>query len=174
MRIYVSYDQTGFGSIGNSWSMFRIDVTTLESPGDYWCLEELSFWDENGDRMTVSFGGGSAESQYSSTYAAGMAFNEESNNDHSYYCSQNGYTSASGTYGGGWLQYTFDAPVVVASYQIEDLNGWTVNYAPLAWTMSVSNDGVSWTVVDTQTNVVWGSDGVVAEFPIAEVGMFST
>lgn len=51
-----------------------------------------------------------------------------------------------------WISYTFPAAKLVKHYAIT-----TYNYSPKDFTFEGSNDGVTWTVLDTQTGVAWFS-----------------
>ena len=159
-------EQSGF-------SMYRLDVSSDNGAG-HWCLEELSFYNEEG-RISTPESGASAQTEYSAGYAASIAFNELSSDDASYYCSADFAPS-----GYGWLQYTFPSPVALTSYAIEGLNGYhngqvsshthpTLSDAncihmarltgggctgqgfdPRDWTFLGSNDGETWMLLDTQ------------------------
>merc|ERR1719433_1394444 len=88
---------------------YRIDVSQ-NLGGNYWCIEELSFYDMTGSRLVLDKSLGSAQTMYSSSYSAEHAFNEQTDGDGSeftnYYCSENGITT-------GWLMYDFQSPVKV-------------------------------------------------------------
>lgn len=51
-----------------------------------------------------------------------------------------------------WLRYQFPAAATVKSYKIFSYGG---NYEPKDWTFEGSNDGASWTVLDTQADIHW-------------------
>lgn len=61
----------------------------------------------------------------------------------------------------GWLRYSFVAVRQVTSYTLRPIAGddaANVNRAPKTWTFEGSNDGSTWSVLDTQTNVAaWGA-----------------
>lgn len=139
---------------------------TASNGAAYWCIEELSFYDASGARLTIDKASGSAQSEYSGSHAASMAFNEKSDRDASYYCSKNGIAT-------GWLQYAFSSPVDVASYKVERLNGHGDQFSPVAWTMRVSTDGGStWTTADEQSGLTSWSDGQVRTFAISQQANF--
>jgi hypothetical protein len=50
----------------------------------------------------------------------------------------------------GWVSYQFTSPRVIKQYSIRSNTG---GYCPKNWTFEGSNDGSSWTVLDTQTNI---------------------
>ena len=139
--------------------MYRMDVTQ-NAGAAYWCIEELSFYDADGARIPIQQGNASSESEYSPAYAASMAFNELTDDDASWYCSQNGIST-------GWLQYSFEpgmAPVV--TYAVERLNGFGNQFSPVAWQMRESLDGGnSWIVIDEQSGHLEWDDGEVRIFP---------
>jgi hypothetical protein len=149
------------------YQRYRLNIS--ENGGaNRWCLEELSFYDDSGTRLVTSPSGGSAQTEYSSAHAAGMAFDEQSDNDPSYYCSSSDVKT-------GWLQYTFDTDVQVASYHIERLHGRPDQFSPVepvAWTLTASSDGgISWNILDTQSGQTTWSDGEVKSFTIGQASI---
>jgi len=127
----------------------------------YWCIEELSFYDANGNRVATQPSLASAETEFASHYAAGMAFNEITDNDASYYCSQNGVPS-------GWLQYQFEKGTApISSYRVERLNGFGNQFSPVSWQMKQSiDDGVTWVVIDEQSGQSTWGDGEIKSFHV--------
>ena len=147
--------------VGAAYQIYRMDVTQ-NAGSSYWCIEELSFYDASGNRLSTVPSGGSAQTEYASAYAAGKAFNEVSNADESYYCSHSGTST-------GWLQYTFSTNVTVASYKVERLNGHGNQYSPVAWTLTASKDGgSSWSTLDLQSGHSSWTDGEKKTFTISE------
>ena len=67
--------------------IYKMDVSANAGAG-LWCLEELSFYDLFGNLMATQPSMASAETEWSAVYAAGMAFNEVTDDDASYYCSR--------------------------------------------------------------------------------------
>lgn len=53
----------------------------------------------------------------------------------------------------GYLAYGFPVPVAVAQYRVRSIS--TSARAPKDWTFQGSNDGSSWTTLNTQTNQTW-------------------
>jgi len=142
---------------------YRLDVSKTPIDDQYWCLEELSFYDMDGNRITTDPAYGSAETQYSSTYNAGMAFNELTGGDgpgwENYYCSTYGKSE-------GWLQYDFQSATAISKYAIERLNYWGNHWSPVDWKFEASSDGVSWLTLDEQSGITEWTDGEVKEFSI--------
>lgn len=57
-----------------------------------------------------------------------------------------------------WVQYQFATAVVIRTYRITTRDQANVVVAPKAWTLSGSNDGVAWDVLDSQSGVtVWAN-----------------
>jgi hypothetical protein len=52
----------------------------------------------------------------------------------------------------GWLAYDFGTPKVIKKYTLLP-NGNPLGQAPKTWTFEGSNDGVNWTILDTQVNI---------------------
>jgi hypothetical protein len=131
-----------------------MDVQANAGAG-HWCIEELKFYGSDGARLAVDPSMGSAQTEHSASYEAGMAFNELTDADDNSYCSQGP---------SGWLQYQFATPTVVSAYQIERLNGFGNEYSPVSWTLQGSGDGNVWTTLDTQAGHSTWSDGEVKDF----------
>lgn len=55
---------------------------------------------------------------------------------------------------GSWIQYDYPAPVTIASYAITSA-GDGMERDPKDWQLLGSNDGQTWTALDTQTDVRW-------------------
>lgn len=56
----------------------------------------------------------------------------------------------SGALNTGWLGYVFSTPKVIKRYS---LWGYNSGSAPYSWTFEASNDGSTWTVLDTRTTI---------------------
>jgi len=56
----------------------------------------------------------------------------------------------------GWLQYQFPVAHAVIRYQITNRDE-PMTRAPANWTFAGSNNGTSWTTLDTQSNPNWAS-----------------
>jgi len=151
--------------------MFKIDVSENAGAG-HWCIEELSFYDADGNRVATQPGLASAETEFSVEYAAGMAFNAISaycsqplvrcsaeTSSHQFYCSQSGVPT-------GWLQYQFESGTApIASYRVERLNGHGNEFSPVSWQIQQSLDGgQTWTVIDEQSGISTWSDGEIKSF----------
>lgn len=66
----------------------------------------------------------------------------------------------------GWLRYQLAGASVVTTYAISRRND-IPNRNPKTWTFEGSNDGSSWTVLDTQTNITWPTADEVKTFNFA-------
>jgi hypothetical protein len=141
-------------NVEHNYSKYRIKVTK-NAGAAIWCLEELKFYDENSNRISTPSSGASAQTTYSNgNHEAYRAFNELSNNDDSYYCSQHGVKD-------GWLRYDFNGPTKITKYELEQLNGFGPEYSPVDWTFEGSLDGVNWVVLDEQKDHnTWAGDEV--------------
>jgi len=128
--------------------IYKMDVSENEGAG-YWCIEELSFYDADGNRVATQSGMASAETEASAGNAAGMAFNEITDDlstgivEGGTYCSQNGVST-------GWLQYQFESGTApIGSYRV---GGPGNTCSPVSWQMQQSLDGgQTWTVIDEQS-----------------------
>jgi len=142
----------------DAYTYYRIEVSQ-NAGGSYWCIEELSFYDTDGERLTLDKSRGSAQSQWDARYAARKAFNEISDANEGHYCSQSGVPT-------GWLAYEFSFPVRLSKYAIEGLSGYENEWSPVSWTFEGSVDGTSWDVLDTQSDHDSWSDGEIKEFQL--------
>jgi len=101
--------------------------------------------------VTGTTGGvASASSERYSEYAATNAFNG---------ARDDGYGWQSADYAlPAWLQYKFNIPTRVDKYAIISRNNAKyLSQSPKDWTLQGSNDGSTWTVLDTRTNEIgWG------------------
>jgi hypothetical protein len=65
-----------------------------------------------------------------------------------------------------WVMVTFNSPTVLASYSLT--SGNDVPYRdPSSWTLSGSNDGVTWTVIETRSGQAWASRLLARDFVLA-------
>jgi hypothetical protein len=88
---------------------YRLNVNS-NAGASYWCVEELKFYDAQNIKLDTIPNYGYAESIYSIQFDASHAFNEDSENDDSWYCSQNENPT-------GWLAYDFQTPTEVIFYK---------------------------------------------------------
>jgi len=100
---------------------------------------------------TTPYGVASASSVYSSYYSAYTAF--DGIDDLRGWAAPQGVKS-------GWLSYEFTSPKTIRAYSIKPRNysvadAWDgKKQAPNTWTFE-GWDGISWVVLDTQTNITW-------------------
>lgn len=94
---------------------------------------------------TAPSGVASASAELTAPYYAWKAFNHSiATEEDSWY---NAYSTAAGQ-----LQYQFPVAHTVTRYAISQVSGYGP-FAPKSWTFKGSNDGSSWTTLDTQTNI---------------------
>lgn len=96
---------------------------------------------------TAPSGRAFAGSVYSTSYPPWKAFNGIDDAE--------GYVSASGSAGVGYLGYEFPEPISLYKYVVRSCDTTHLNKMPKDWTFEGSNDGTNWTVVDRQTNQTW-------------------
>jgi len=63
-----------------------------------------------------------------------------------------------------WITYSFDTPVVATDYVLTSAND-APERDPKSWTVDVSDDGATWSPVDTQTNQAFTSRGQTHAYP---------
>jgi hypothetical protein len=71
----------------------------------------------------------------------------------------------------GWLQYEFCQPMVVVSYALSSAND-VPGRDPRNWQFQGSQDGVTWTTLDTQANQSFPSRFQTIQYPIANSNAF--
>lgn len=87
--------------------------------------------------------GGTVSAQYQAGSPAGEEYTKlTDNNVRAKYLTFNA---------GGWVQYQANSPYVVTGYTISSAND-APERDPLSWTLQGSNNGSSWTTMDTRTN----------------------
>jgi hypothetical protein len=138
------------------YSKYRMRVTK-NAGANYWCTEELTFYDENGKRIATPASGASAETEFAKQYDASHAFNEIWQNNWLYYCSKNMVKT-------GWLQYDFGHPQPISKYEVQRLIGHGNQYSPVDWTFEGSNDGETWDILEEQGGHDTWKDGEVKTF----------
>lgn len=93
-------------------------------------------------------------STFDPNFAAWKAFN------HTNAASIDGWIAATGTTGG--VGYKFPSAHVIASYAVTSRNNGALSRVPKTWTFQGSNDGSTWDVLGTQTNITdWAATGNV-------------
>lgn len=85
--------------------------------------------------------------------------------ENSSYPAYRAFDKTIGTYGWlstaltAWIQYEFPSPIAIKRYTLTS-DQYPLR-APKNWTFEASNDGVNWTIIDTQTNQTgWGSNSL--------------
>ncbi len=71
----------------------------------------------------------------------------------------------------GWWRCCFPAPMTAVGYAITARNPYG-DSGPKDWTLRGSNDGVNWTVLDTQSGVIW-SNSQRRQFSLAQPASFA-
>lgn len=94
-------------------------------------------------------------------YAAWNAFND--------YKSDYGWCTSSAT--SGWLQVAYAEHKVVNSYALSMRVSYT--YMPKNWTFEGSNDGIAWSVLDTQVDQSTWTAGVMVTYTFANITPYS-
>lgn len=75
-----------------------------------------------------------------------------------------------------WLQYQFPQKKIIYKYSLSMRTNSTYYAAgepPKTWTFEGSNDGVNWTILDTQTNNTTLARGVIEEYRISNSKAFT-
>lgn len=105
-----------------------------------------------------------SSSRSSTTYDAFHAFDKLLGTDGTFWSSNGGYNQTTGAYTGAaskggvageWIQIQSSNGILANTYQLalRNDNSWT-NNPPASWTLLGSNNGTSYTVLDTQTETI--------------------
>jgi len=128
-------DETGVNTASSTYELY-------DSTYDYYAPDkpnQIPTMTSN----TAPSGTASADSVLNSDYAAWKAM-DKSNID--YYC----WLSAASSFP-HWLQYQFTSGKIITYYSITSRN-YDTTYSPTDWKLQGSNNGSSWTDLDTQTS----------------------
>ena len=92
--------------------------------------------------------------------------------DYAFYAFDNSGWGWAGSEMPNWLQYQFYAPTAISAYSMQRLSSSHDNfasddYSPAAWQFQASNDGTTWTTLDTQTGQVVHLDGPPSVYSFA-------
>ncbi|WP_229525625.1 discoidin domain-containing protein, partial [Paenibacillus farraposensis] len=147
-------------SNSNSYKNYRINITA-NNGSQYLALSELEMMSKVSSstpntgactsNSVASSGVASASNEYS--YAS-EAF------DKNFTTIASSWTSSTTA---AWLRYDFPNPIVIGQYVIYPQNTAT-DRAPKDWTFEGSNDGVTWNVLDTQSNITGWVDNTPKKF----------
>lgn len=141
-----------------AYKYYKFNV--LQTKNNYWCLTELSFYGDDGEKLVLDT---SRASAYTSGYPDGgthvFDLIETTDVDGSY-CSATQMNR-------GWVMYEFPSPKKLSKYVVKV---WTGTYGPLQWKFEGSIDGNSWTILDEQSlwDNQWTKTGEVREFEIKQ------
>ena len=123
------------------YKIYRVEVSQ-GSQEVMWCIKELSLNDAEGTDLTFDEDRASASSEFSEGTPAKGAFKSAGA-----FCTDHERHT-------GWLQYEFENPTAVASYDIEVLPTTHTITHPTKWQMKASNDGgTTWIVLDDHSHV---------------------
>ena len=133
---------------------YKFDCTQNNGAGDYLMLWEIEFYLSDGvepptDLTTSSSGSVSSSSATHNTYPASKAFDGNRSDTNGRWLSTIGDHM--------YLVYHFNSATAVNAISVfngsDSGGGWnSAGRAPKAWTFSGSNDGSTWTILDTQTD----------------------
>jgi len=100
---------------------------------------------------TTPNGLASASSTWSSNYDAYKAFNK------AFYPSDTYWSTSAGTNFPQWISYKFPTAKKISKYTITNIQYGDITRAPKDWQFQGSNDGITWTTLDTQTIISFTS-----------------
>lgn len=155
---FYSYDGRQFGSANKLILLSKNKTYSIAAPeiGGETAIPTMT-------SNTFPYGRAFASSIYSTTYDAWKAFNNIDDSE--------GYMSANGSGGIGYLGYEFVNPIVIGKYALRSMNHTSsslLNRMPKDWNFEGSNDGISWIILDTQVNQSWTNINTNKEFILDE------
>ncbi|QSF43566.1 discoidin domain-containing protein [Paenibacillus tianjinensis] len=157
----------------NSYQYYRISITSNNGDTGYTVIKELGLFEvqysnkfliSSGDGINVSISGGGYTDNIIPVMTADDTAKADTNatiynNNHTSYGAWKAFDGlGSGTIwstsNAFWLRYKFAEPKKIGKYSILT----HVDPIPTAWTFEGSNDGNSWTVLDTRSGNVKGAN----------------
>jgi hypothetical protein len=149
---FYSYDGRQYGSV---------DKILISSKDEYYSvISEVMGAETAIPKMTSNTtpsGRAFASSIYSTTYDAWRAFNNLTEAE--------GYSSANGSGGVGYLGYEFVNPIVIGKYAVRSMSTLSIlNRMPKDWTFEGSNNGTDWIILDIQVNQIWATISTEKEY----------
>jgi len=123
---------------------FRMLIPSHDGPNHSWCIQTMRYLDCSGNEIDMTGGTATASTTY---YGVGDAF----------FSSHHFCSGLNPTYP-QWSALEFSADVTVCGYKIQALTGYGTEWVPKSWTIASSDDGSTWTDLDTQT-VTWTASG---------------
>lgn len=155
-----------------AYKSYRLNITVNNGNATQVSIQELELYDITfNDKFLISLGDGEVYSgrfsnpdinliptMTSNTAPSGVASTSSLDTTNDAWCAFDKSTSthwisASGSKTNQWLSYQFTTPKIIAKYTLS--NNHNITAAPKDWTFEGSNDGgATWTVLDTQSNVI--------------------
>lgn len=158
---YVISGSAGLTESATNTSSGYINIAISPDPSGLGALKAFdsnatTFW-ENFSGTAVS-NGYSTSGTYVGTVSSGGAFFTT--------------TGTAGTYDGEWLQIQMPTGMVLQNYSIQGRSGYEATRTPSTFVILGSNDGTTWTLLDTQSGVAASSyaSQTVVYFTIASPG----
>jgi hypothetical protein len=139
---FVSYANATFKDGCASFSQYRFWIPEHSGPNAAWCMENTELFDGDGNVVSVS---GSSYSSSSNYYGDEKLW--VPNTPH--FCSGIGVTYPQ------WAKLAFSSGQDVCGYRVQALTTFEPEWVPVSWKFQGSNDGVTWTDVDEQTDISW-------------------
>lgn len=162
---WVSQSGGGAGTITKNTSTLSFGGTLTVSHTSDTDTKRLA-WSTSSDYSISTVSGTAAASSYYYTRPPSLAFDK-----HDPSLSDNGWVNNGGTT--GWISFQFTSAQTVATYALAPLNmSGNTSRTPSAWTFDGSNDGSSWTTLDTITSQTGWSVGEIRTYTIASPGSY--
>lgn len=134
---------------------WRINVSANAGDASFLAIAEVEMRATAGD-SDQCIGGNASASSSDPAALASSAFDNDATTR---------WSTASGTRT-GWLRYQFPTPVDVAQYTIQ-AHPTTPARSPSAWALEYSDDGTSWTEVESRVGINTWTGGEVKSFTVS-------
>lgn len=156
-RDSISYKSLGLIVFSTINETKEVDATStklnkflISSEDEYFTVAQYSESDDIIPALTgnVTALGNVIRSDENASYPAWQAFDKKAiTSDHQ-------FAWISATMMSGWIGFDFSIPIIIDRYSITGRADSVYTMSPKDWTFEGSNDGTSWTVLDTRRNVV--------------------
>jgi hypothetical protein len=137
------------------YTYWRLNVSANDGHADFLGLAEMEMRATVGGTDQCSGGTAATSSQFSATFAASKAFDNDTGTA---WVTVSGVKSA-------WLRYQFASAVDVAEYTIR-AHGSVPSYSPKTWKLQGSGDGTTWYQVDERSNETGWTNGQIRTYAL--------
>ena len=129
-----------------TYKFYRITIPYHDGPRGIWCMRKFSYIGGNPPYN------GSDISYYRASFSASTHATAVNGG----YTANQRFCSAEGEKFPQWTQVEFDEPETISAYRLYS-DELPLGFYPTAWTLSGSNDGSTFVLIDTQSGISWSN-----------------